>query len=47
MEAQTDHRPALELRCGGMHLTVQRIPGWLVALATAFGGAAGAWWTQR
>lgn len=40
-------RPALELRFGGLHLTVQRVPGWLVALITTVGGAAGAWWAQR
>ncbi|WP_329621892.1 hypothetical protein OG357_16640 [Streptomyces sp. NBC_01255] len=36
-----------ELRVGGLHLTVQRIPGWLVALATTAGGAAVTWWAQR
>ncbi|MDH2392140.1 hypothetical protein QCN29_25820 [Streptomyces sp. HNM0663] len=25
----------------------QRIPGWLVALITTAGGAAGTWWAQR
>ncbi|WP_158506252.1 MULTISPECIES: hypothetical protein [Streptomyces] len=40
-------RPALELRIGGLHLTVQRIPPLLVALITTAGGAAGTWWAQR
>lgn len=40
-------RPAFELRLGGMSLTVQRIPGWLVALVTTVGGVAGGWWAQR
>ncbi|MEV0440897.1 hypothetical protein AB0I84_36630 [Streptomyces spectabilis] len=39
--------PLLELRCGGLHLTIQRIPGWLVAVVTTAGGAAGTWWAQR
>lgn len=40
-------RPALELRVGGLHLTVQRVPPWLVALVTTAGGAALTWWTQQ
>ncbi|MFC8510551.1 hypothetical protein ACFU3J_25980 [Streptomyces sp. NPDC057411] len=40
-------RPTLELHVGGMHLIVQRIPGWLVTLASLAGGAAGTWWAQR
>ncbi|MGA5064515.1 hypothetical protein ACPB9E_12165 [Streptomyces exfoliatus] len=39
--------PQFEIRCGGLHLTVQRVPGWLVALVTTAGGAAGTWWAQR
>ncbi|MGW0547423.1 hypothetical protein [Streptomyces altiplanensis] len=39
--------PHFELRCGGLHLTVQRIPGWLVALITTAGGVAGTWWSQQ
>ncbi|MFF3031867.1 hypothetical protein ACFVS7_12815 [Streptomyces rubiginosohelvolus] len=40
-------RPAFELRMGDVHLTVQRIPGWLVtALATAVGSALAAWFTS-
>ncbi|SEB63874.1 hypothetical protein SAMN05216483_0085 [Streptomyces sp. 2131.1] len=40
-------RPALELRMGGLHLTVQHFPGWLVGLITTATGAAGTWWVQR
>ncbi|MFI8965053.1 hypothetical protein ACIGO8_23410 [Streptomyces sp. NPDC053493] len=47
MPAKPTAPPVLELRIGGMHLTVQRVPGWLVALATTAGGAALTWWTQR
>ncbi|MFI9120589.1 hypothetical protein ACIGW0_14500 [Streptomyces bikiniensis] len=47
MNAKADTRPAFELRVGGMHLTVQRVPGWLVALFTTASGAAGTWWGQR
>ncbi|MER5966669.1 hypothetical protein [Streptomyces sp. NPDC002057] len=39
--------PQLELRVGGLHLTVQRVPGWLLGLLTTAGGAALTWWTQR
>lgn len=39
--------PALELRCGGLHVTVQRVPAWLVGLLTTAGGAAATWWTTR
>ncbi|WP_435189799.1 hypothetical protein [Streptomyces sp. bgisy126] len=44
--AGTAPPPVLELRCGGLHLTVQRVPGWLVALITTAAGAAGTWWAQ-
>lgn len=39
--------PQLELRFGGLHLTLQRIPAWLVTLITAAATGAGAWWTHR
>ncbi|WP_432068986.1 hypothetical protein [Streptomyces sp. C10-9-1] len=40
--------PVFELRCGGLHLTIQRVPGWLVAaLATAAGSGIAAWLTAR
>ncbi|MEV7110404.1 hypothetical protein [Streptomyces anulatus] len=43
----TPTRPAFELRIGEVHLTVQRIPGWLVtAFATAVGSALAAWFTS-
>lgn len=47
MTLKSETRPAIELRLGGLHLTVQRIPSWLVALITTAGGAAGTWWAQR
>lgn len=43
----TPTRPAFELRVGEVHLTVQRIPGWLVtALVTAVGIVLDAWFTS-
>ncbi|MEU8666824.1 hypothetical protein OG333_31675 [Streptomyces anulatus] len=43
----TPTRPAFELRMGEVHLTVQRIPGWLVtAFATAVGSVLAAWFTS-
>ncbi|MEV8332595.1 hypothetical protein OG275_31130 [Streptomyces niveus] len=41
--------PAFELRCGNvLHVTIQHIPGWLVAvLATATGSVLAAWFTSR
>ena len=47
MDSKSTTRPALELRVGGLHLIVQRVPGWLVALITTAGGAMGTWWAQR
>ncbi|MEU9984892.1 hypothetical protein [Streptomyces sp. NPDC050856] len=47
MTSKTDTQPAFELRLYGLHVVVQRIPGWLVAFVTTAGGAAGTWWTQR
>lgn len=48
MPRSTDPRPAFELRCGGLHLTIQRVPGWLVAtLATVVGSGVAAWFTSR
>ncbi len=40
-------QPQLELRCGGLHVTVQRVPAWLIGLITTAAGAAGTWWTQQ
>ncbi|MEU5684641.1 hypothetical protein [Streptomyces venezuelae] len=39
--------PAIELRCGGLHVTVQRVPVWLVSLLTTVSGAGAAWWINR
>ena len=39
--------PQLEVRVGGLHLTVQRVPGWLLGLLATVGGAALTWWTQQ
>lgn len=47
-ENQRHERPQLEIRIGGLSLTVQRVPGWLVAsLATATGSVLAAWFTAR
>ncbi|MEU7576179.1 hypothetical protein AB0B50_01035 [Streptomyces sp. NPDC041068] len=40
-------QPFLELRLGGLHLIVQRIPTWLVTLVTTASGTGIAWWTSR
>ncbi|MCF3125290.1 hypothetical protein IPZ68_37200 [Streptomyces arenae] len=47
MSTKTDQTPTFELLCGGLHLVIHRVPGWLVALITTAGGAAGTWWAQR
>ncbi|MEV6575000.1 hypothetical protein [Streptomyces sp. NPDC051577] len=47
MNPETASRPALELPCGVLHLTVQRVPAWLVGLITTAGGAAATWWTTH
>ncbi|MFD9629780.1 hypothetical protein [Streptomyces violascens] len=39
--------PFLELRCGRLHLTIQRIPVWLLALIATATGTGAAWWTSR
>ncbi|MEU1144149.1 hypothetical protein ACFYO9_14255 [Streptomyces sp. NPDC005863] len=39
--------PALELRCGGLHVTVQRVPVWLISLLTTAGGIGGTWWVHQ
>ncbi|MEU9787825.1 hypothetical protein AB0H92_43905 [Streptomyces phaeochromogenes] len=45
---QNNPPPRFELRWGGLHLTIQRIPGWLVAsFATATGSGLAAWLTSR
>lgn len=41
-------QPQFELRWGGLHVVIQRVPVWLVTLATtAAGSGAAAWWTGR
>ncbi|MFJ2773903.1 hypothetical protein [Streptomyces sp. NPDC087300] len=39
--------PQFELRCGGLHITVQPIPARLIGLITTTGGAAVTWWTSH
>ncbi|MGW2630598.1 hypothetical protein ACWC2K_14875 [Streptomyces chattanoogensis] len=39
--------PQFELRWGGLHLTIQRVPAWLVGLVTTAVGTGAAWWTSR
>lgn len=39
--------PQFELRWGGLHLTVQRFPVWLLAVVTTAAGTGAAWWTSR
>ncbi|MDH6624622.1 hypothetical protein M2271_002426 [Streptomyces sp. LBL] len=45
----TQQRPPFELRCGNvLHVTVHRVPGWLVAaVATATGSGLAAYFTSR
>lgn len=38
-----DKRPTLEVRCGGLYLVVQRIPGWFTALLVMAAGAGLTW----
>lgn len=40
-------QPYIEVRWGGLHITVQRIPAWLIGLITTAAGTVGAWWTQQ
>ncbi|WP_327283678.1 MULTISPECIES: hypothetical protein [unclassified Streptomyces] len=41
-------QPQFELRCGGLHVIIHRVPAWLVTLVTtAAGTGAAAWWTGR
>ncbi|MEV0257377.1 hypothetical protein AB0H82_24370 [Streptomyces sp. NPDC050732] len=44
--APPDSAPQFELRCGGLHVTIQRVPVWLVSLVTTAGGIGAAWWAQ-
>ncbi|MEU9108919.1 hypothetical protein AB0D54_32255 [Streptomyces xanthophaeus] len=45
--ADNKQRPYFELRCGGLHLTVQRVPVWLITLLSTATGAGAAWWSSR
>ncbi len=45
--ANNAQRPYFEFRCGGLHLTVQRVPVWLITLASTATGTATAWWSSR
>ncbi|MFJ3186941.1 hypothetical protein [Streptomyces halstedii] len=42
--AASEQFPQFELRWGGVHVTVQRVPAWLITLMTTAGSAAAAWW---
>lgn len=45
---QEPHRPSFELRCGGLHLTIQRVPARLLTFLAVCGGSAlTAWFTSR
>lgn len=41
------HPPQIEIRFGGLHLIIQRVPGWLITLASAALGTGTVWWTGR
>ncbi|MFF2778850.1 hypothetical protein ACFVU3_28575 [Streptomyces sp. NPDC058052] len=47
MSESGKQQPFLELRIGGVHLTIQRVPGWVIGLVTTILGAALTWWTQQ
>ncbi|MEI5103961.1 hypothetical protein RB200_42660 [Streptomyces sp. PmtG] len=47
MSTKTHQHPAFELRCGGLRLTLQRVPMWLVSLITTAGGIGAAWWVRQ
>ncbi|MEU7556121.1 hypothetical protein AB0B01_27960 [Streptomyces sp. NPDC044571] len=36
-----------ELRCGGLHVIIHRVPVWLITLVTTATGTGAAWWTSR
>ncbi|MEU5805863.1 MULTISPECIES: hypothetical protein [unclassified Streptomyces] len=40
-------RPQFELRWGGLHIVVERVPAWLVTLVATAAGSGAAWWTSR
>jgi hypothetical protein len=45
--SERKRKPAFELRCGGLQVTIDRIPAWLVTTVTTVVGSGVAWWTQR
>jgi len=47
VRSMTSTPPQFELRCGGLHLVIRRIPTWLVTTVTTATGAGAAWWTSR
>ncbi|MER5635822.1 hypothetical protein ABT095_02565 [Kitasatospora sp. NPDC002227] len=47
MTQKSDSQPAVELRIGGVHLTIQRIPAWLITTATAGGSTVVALLSRR
>lgn len=46
-EDQQSTPPQIELRFGGVHVTVRRIPAWLVSLAASSAAAGFTWWVGR
>ncbi|GGY61905.1 hypothetical protein [Streptomyces omiyaensis] len=40
-------QPFLELRIGGVHLIIQRVPGWLIGLVATLLGGVLTWWMQQ
>ncbi|MFD9415024.1 hypothetical protein ACFWC9_09915 [Streptomyces goshikiensis] len=43
----TPNTPALDIRSGGLRITVQRVPAWLVGLLTTGAGVVGTWRMHR
>ncbi|MGW1496787.1 hypothetical protein [Streptomyces sp. NPDC002402] len=39
--------PSFELRCGGVRLTVQRVPAWLITVVTTTSVSGLTLWLQR
>ncbi|MFJ9776154.1 hypothetical protein ACIRVF_33800 [Kitasatospora sp. NPDC101157] len=44
---QKPNRPQFELRIGGLHLTIQRLPVWLITAIAAGTSGVTAWWAKR
>ncbi|MEU9617329.1 hypothetical protein AB0D56_38355 [Streptomyces sp. NPDC048209] len=45
--SQNPNRPQFELRFGGLHLTIQRLPVWLITAVTAGTSGVTAWLARR